>query len=572
MKSKIENMDIYNSRASRRNTKKNYVSIYAGKRRIFPSSEIGIIEVKPLIDYYSDYPELDKHGYLKQLKILKKDYVICLNHSRSIDLITLNLLMGKNHKIDERLIFLSDQNHKIIQSNNYQVIELIRNSLAKYPRVKTLCNPEKSKAMIQLKHHSISIDPIPLEDIIVEESRLSMRYLAYRVYGMRKTHYKLKDLKVMLLPIEGSSMMIHSLKIFPIPMSLPYPPDIFGILKDHYPGFGRDSKILFSKIFRQNKPLYDYLESLFEDLSIQDLLVNLIKIRGNLDIPDFWDVDETTADYYLYEGGEDWFRDDHPDNYKFYNQFVRKIFKEYQLLSDYRKSIFFNMLRYGKMPILPTLALLRDKITPHQFSEIFMGFWGFSRKMDKLKVEDKSLLNDFITQVFDILEIMDPYQSIKTLIEKDESEILEFKSTYRYSLHKKNYDNQLIHEVLKTLSAFLNTKGGSLIIGVSDHKDIIGIEKDGFKSNDKFMLAVEQMMIKSFGKSIASTITLHIEDYQGKKLCIIECPKANEPVFVDHFANKKKKDIYYVRTGPSTVSLGLREYQRHMAANFKSKK
>ncbi len=76
------------------------------------------------------------------------------------------------------------------------------------------------------------------------------------------------------------------------------------------------------------------------------------------------------------------------------------------------------------------------------------------------------------------------------------------------------------------------------------------------------------MMMKYLGKPNASTIKVRIEEYQNKKLCIIDCPKALEPVIIDHYAQKNRKEIYYVRSGPSTVSLGLKEYQRHVTANF----
>ena len=105
---------------------------------------------------------------------------------------------------------------------------------------------------------------------------------------------------------------------------------------------------------------------------------------------------------------------------------------------------------------------------------------------------------------------------------------------------------------------------------MADNKEIIGIEKDGYKNNDKFLLGINQALEKIFGKAVASKIKTRIEDYQAKKICIVECPKADEPIIIDHFADRKKKELFYVRSGPRTVALGIREYQKHVKATFQT--
>ena len=51
---------------------------------------------------------------------------------------------------------------------------------------------------------------------------------------------------------------------------------------------------------------------------------------------------------------------------------------------------------------------------------------------------------------------------LKDIIKKGESEIVEFKSSF---------DN----ETIETLVAFANTKGGKVILGVSDKKEVKGV-------------------------------------------------------------------------------------------------
>ena len=64
------------------------------------------------------------------------------------------------------------------------------------------------------------------------------------------------------------------------------------------------------------------------------------------------------------------------------------------------------------------------------------------------------------------------------LIKRGENEKIEFKSTLRINLHTKEQDKKVENSVLKTIVAFLNSEGGTLLIGVSDCGEIIGIEKD----------------------------------------------------------------------------------------------
>ena len=56
-------------------------------------------------------------------------------------------------------------------------------------------------------------------------------------------------------------------------------------------------------------------------------------------------------------------------------------------------------------------------------------------------------------------------QKIKNLISKEESENLEFKSTLSES-----------KEIIQTISAFANTRGGNIIIGISPNKKILDLQ------------------------------------------------------------------------------------------------
>ena len=75
--------------------------VYEGERRIFLSTDSAVINVKILKEIYSKFPDLDKYGYRKQLSSLKKNYVICLNTTQTIDLVFLNMLSS------DKIIFIT---------------------------------------------------------------------------------------------------------------------------------------------------------------------------------------------------------------------------------------------------------------------------------------------------------------------------------------------------------------------------------------------------------------------------------------------------------------------------------
>ena len=73
---------------------------------------------------------------------------------------------------------------------------------------------------------------------------------------------------------------------------------------------------------------------------------------------------------------------------------------------------------------------------------------------------------------------VDPEPEVLTLIEGGESAVVEFKSTARRNLYTEADDQAITWAVVKTIAAFMNTHGGTLLIGVDDQGRPVGIEVD----------------------------------------------------------------------------------------------
>ncbi len=88
------------------------------------------------------------------------------------------------------------------------------------------------------------------------------------------------------------------------------------------------------------------------------------------------------------------------------------------------------------------------------------------------------------------------------------------------------------HAALKTIAAFLNTEGGDLLIGVADDGSIVGIERDQFESDDKFMLHLAQVVRNGLGDRAGTCIDPKMQVVQGKTVCVVSCQRSPEPVFL----------------------------------------
>src|SRR6185437_2834861 len=107
---------------------------------------------------------------------------------------------------------------------------------------------------------------------------------------------------------------------------------------------------------------------------------------------------------------------------------------------------------------------------------------------------------------------VDPAERILKLIETGETSVVEFKETLRVNVRTVQNDKAMEHSCMKTLAAFVNSNGGTLLIGVSDKKEIVGIHRDlsSFGNNrdqmDAFQTYWDNLIENYFDNSFFSLI------------------------------------------------------------------
>ncbi len=141
--------------------------------------------------------------------------------------------------------------------------------------------------------------------------------------------------------------------------------------------------------------------------------------------------------------------------------------------------------------------------------------------------------------------------SVEEIISTGETESVEFKSTLRINLHTNLPDDKMQLSVLKTIAAFLNAQGGTLIIGVDDNGEILGLKNDNFPNEDKMGLHLVNLVKERLGEVFMPYVHPHFEDYENDRVLSVRCEKGPKPAYVKDNGQQR----FFVRGGNATAEL-----------------
>lgn len=148
--------------------------------------------------------------------------------------------------------------------------------------------------------------------------------------------------------------------------------------------------------------------------------------------------------------------------------------------------------------------------------------------------------------------------TIDDVIAAGESQTTEFKSTARWNLHTLQVDSKLEHVIVKTVCGFLNAGGGTLLIGVADNGQVVGLEDDfktlGSKAHtDGYELFLRQLLDANLSVNTAATVRIRYESRGTATICVVSVAPSGKPVFAKppKGAGIDSKE-FWVRTGNAT--------------------
>jgi hypothetical protein len=161
-----------------------------------------------------------------------------------------------------------------------------------------------------------------------------------------------------------------------------------------------------------------------------------------------------------------------------------------------------------------------------------------------------------------------PLEAVDGLIESGESARLEFKSSLRYDLETLRVNKDLTKAVVKVIASFLNTHGGTLLIGISDDGTPLGLDPDietlSKNSLDGFELAFRNAVGAYLGASVSPGVSVAFPSVSGTVVAQITCSKHVEPVYL----KEGDQYIFYVRDGNQTRPLNVQDAHTYMRTRW----
>ena len=142
--------------------------------------------------------------------------------------------------------------------------------------------------------------------------------------------------------------------------------------------------------------------------------------------------------------------------------------------------------------------------------------------------------------------------STSELIQLEESAALEFKSTLRWDVYRDQVNKDLESVIAKSVAGFMNAEGGTLLIGVDDEGEVLGLERDlktlGRGDVDGFHQKLVQVLNNHLGSAFLQHVRVSFDEVDDKLVCMVDVKKSPQPVYVQG----GKEQAFYVRTGNTT--------------------
>lgn len=193
-----------------------------------------------------------------------------------------------------------------------------------------------------------------------------------------------------------------------------------------------------------------------------------------------------------------------------------------------------------------TTARLKDVPDPVQVAEVIEQYMAANRTQRALP------------QAVDMTQ----------LIAMGEGQFVEFKSSLVWDYHQQRANKNLSEPVMKTLAAFMNARGGTLLIGVDDEGLPLGLEADyqtlRKQNNDGFELAFNSTFNKMIGVQNRRLVELSFPRLNDKEICAVRVDPSPEPVYLTY----NGQEFFYIRAGNASQALNFSQAEEYIRTHF----
>jgi hypothetical protein len=195
------------------------------------------------------------------------------------------------------------------------------------------------------------------------------------------------------------------------------------------------------------------------------------------------------------------------------------------------------------------ISLLRDKVQSG-------GYGSYAKKLENELLKNFEKVVKTLPKKTATIETLECVQ-ISDLIKNGESDQVEFKSSLAWDYKKKQLNKELKTIVAKTISSFMNSNGGVLLIGVGDDGTILGLENDFklYKDHDEFERTFTNLINTCLGKPNTAYIKLRFRKVEDKEIAAVYVQKSPHEVYV----TCDGKEAFCIRSGNACQPLELSE-------------
>jgi predicted HTH transcriptional regulator len=122
--------------------------------------------------------------------------------------------------------------------------------------------------------------------------------------------------------------------------------------------------------------------------------------------------------------------------------------------------------------------------------------------------------------------------------------------------------------VLKNVAAFMNTAGGTLLVGIDDEGKVLGLDADygvmKKPNTDGFELIFNNAFTQMIGTEFRHFVQLSFPEIEGKTICLIAVQPSTSPVY---FRQQGKED-FYIRAGNASQPLPVSKATAYVHHRF----
>ena len=154
------------------------------------------------------------------------------------------------------------------------------------------------------------------------------------------------------------------------------------------------------------------------------------------------------------------------------------------------------------------------------------------------------------------------------IINQTEDERVEFKSSLRFDHKIGQLNRDLEKAAMKSIAAFLNSKGGYLVVGFDDNRRPLGLQDDyqtlQRKDSDGFENHFTQVFNSMIGPEFRHLVKLWFYENEKLETSIIQTVPSQKPVYL----KLNDSERFYIRTGNIVTDLKLSEVEDYVRTRW----